>query len=122
MRQSVSWAKAAQTGSFTSLQEASDGADMLPGFDFDLIDNLHQLIVQGEEGWEDYFRATGKHHVDVFYEDLVENLDASLGSIFSACGLDKPRPVLLSDIKYQKQADAVNEEWVQRYLRELEVR
>ncbi len=117
IEQAVSWAMAAQTGRFTSLQ-ADSATNSAPQFDFTLIDSLHQLILDGERGWNDYFRTHQKKHIDVFYEDLVDNLDASIESVFAGCELEKRRRVTLDEIKYQKQADATNYEWVESYVLE----
>lgn len=113
--QAVSWAKAAQTGIFTSLQSPNNEKANLPQYDFDLIDNLHRLILEGEAGWGSYFDAIGARPNKVFYEDLLSDLDGTLNSVMLACGVTKSRPINASEIEFKKQANATNYEWVARY-------
>jgi LPS sulfotransferase NodH len=44
VRQAVSWAKAAQTGIFSSVQARDQEARQKPEFDFTFINNLHRLV------------------------------------------------------------------------------
>jgi LPS sulfotransferase NodH len=43
-----------------------------PTFDFTFIDNLYNLILEREAGWQTFFEASGVQPFKVVYEELVE--------------------------------------------------
>ena len=115
VRQAVSWAKAAQTGIFSSLQTLAKEEQQLPEYNYELVNNLHLLIQEGEIGWGSYFGDIGANAIEVFYEDLTNNLDGTLETIMSACGIIKEQTILDSEIRNIKHSDRVNDEWVAKY-------
>jgi len=115
VRQAVSWAKAAQTGIYASYQLERQKPKQKPIFDFNLLDNLHQLILEGEAGWEDYFRQSSIEPHKIYYEDLAVSLEAETFEVIELLGLTVPKGLKIDNLPIIKQADEINEEWVQKY-------
>lgn len=115
VRQAVSWAKAIQTGIYASYQIEYQKPRQKPTFDFRLIDNLLNVILQGELGWANYFRQCGVEPFKVFYEDFTASCESKTADVLRHLGLDVPSDLKIGKLALQKQADAVNEEWVVKY-------
>ena len=58
VRQAVSWAKAGLTGVYAWPKGSPPVTKEEPRFDFNFIDQLVNLILEGEAGWQAFF-ATG---------------------------------------------------------------
>ena len=115
VRQAVSWAKAGQTGIYASYQLERQEPKQKPFFDFELIDNLHHLVLEGEAGWENHFGQCSLEPYKVYYEDLVVSYESKTIEVLEFLGLAAPKEFKIEDLPVKKQADAVNEEWVQKY-------
>lgn len=115
VRQAVSWAKAVQTGIYASYEIGQRVPKQKPRFDFTFIDNLNRLVREGEVGWQTHFKKCGAKFVEVFYEDLVADLDGTLGQLLPQFGLAKSVKLGIEKLPVKKQADAINEEWIRRY-------
>src|SRR5215212_8644928 len=55
IRQAVSWAKAGQTNVYAWPKGDTPVSKREPKFDFEFIDLLYDLIVEGEAGWQSFF-------------------------------------------------------------------
>ncbi len=77
VRQAVSWAIAAQTNIYASFQLAHREPARKPEFDFQLIDNLHGLILLGERGWRGHFEKAGVQPFRVVYEELAADYEGT---------------------------------------------
>jgi len=117
VRQAVSWAKAGQTDMYAWHKGEKLKPKQEPAFDFTLIDNLHKLILEGEAGWRNFFEACGVRPVQIVYEELVEAYEKTAIGILEYLNVTLPENLVFGERQLQKQADAVNEEWVERYTR-----
>ena len=115
VRQAVSWAKAGQTDVYAWTNGEAPVAKREPTFDFDFIDLLHNLIIEGEAGWQSFFEACGVQPFKVEYEDLVEAYEATALRILDYLHVSYPRTLVFGERRLQKQADALNELWVKKY-------
>lgn len=110
--QAVSWARAEQSG-YWHPGDAEPAAG--PRFDADLVDRLVRTIDEHDARWRAWFAATGVVPHQVTYEQLVADPAGVTEAVLDHLGLALPpgwRPRPLAG----RQADAVNAEWVQRYL------
>jgi LPS sulfotransferase NodH len=114
--QAVSWAKAAQTGIYARHRGEMPVPQQEPEFDFRLINNLYGLILEGEAGWSDFFKRCGVKPFKVVYEDLVEAYEPTALNILRYLNIPYPENLLFEERKLQKQADALNEAWAERYV------
>ena len=116
VRQAVSWAKAGQTDVYAWTKGENPLPKREPFFDFEFIDRLHQLIVEGEAGWQSFFEACGVQPFRVEYEELVEAYESTALRILDYLNIPYPRNLVFGERKLQKQADDLSEAWVQRYI------
>lgn len=114
VRQAVSWAIAAQTGVFASHQGPPKKR---PRFDFEFIDNLHQLAVSWEAGWDDFFKQAGIQPFKVVYEDFVDDFEATAVALFDYLEIEPPTGFQFEKpTTIQQQATTRNREWAARYV------
>jgi len=115
VRQAVSWALAAQTGHYSS-QEAAIRAPLAePTFDLQLLDGLHRLIREADEGWDSFFAESGIEPLRLWYEYLVPNLELALAGILAWLGVPAPGRIELGGLRHQPQATTLNVEWEGRF-------
>ncbi len=117
VRQAVSWAKAGQTNMYAwHTGEPLGVPNQEPIFDFTFIDNLYNLILEGEAGWKSFFEACGVQPFKVVYEELVEAYEETALRILDYLNIRFPKDFVFSERHLQKQADALNDQWVEKYL------
>ena len=115
VRQAVSWAKSAQTGIYA----LSTGETPVPrqeaAFDFTFIDQLYNLVLAGEAGWQNFFETCGIQPFKVVYEDLVETYEQTALQILEYLQVPYPKSLVFRERRLQKQADSLNDAWVEKY-------
>jgi LPS sulfotransferase NodH len=116
VRQAVSWAKAGQTDVYAWPKGETPVPTREPTFDFEFIDQLHHLILEGEAGWQSFFEECGVQPFKVVYEELVDAYEATALRILEYLTIPYPQNLIFGARRLQKQADALNETWVQRYI------
>jgi LPS sulfotransferase NodH len=116
VRQAVSWAKAGQTDVYAWPKGEMPIPKREPTFDFEFIDQLHNLVLEGEAGWQSFFEACGVQPFRVAYEDLVEAYESTALRVLEYLHVPYPKNVVFGERRLQKQADALNEAWVQQYI------
>ncbi len=115
VRQAVSWAIAAQTNIYASSQgNIEDHLDILK-FDYKQINLLHRLVLEGEEGWYNFFQTYDIKPFKVIYEELVENYEKTSVDILDFLGIERPEKLTFSKRRLKKQATQINDEWVENY-------
>lgn len=117
VRQAVSWAKAGQTDVYGWHKGETPTPKREPTFDFGFIDQLYNLILEGEAGWRNFFEACGVQPFKVEYEELVEAYEPTALKILEYLNIPYPKGLVFGERRLQKQADALNEEWVEKYIR-----
>jgi trehalose 2-sulfotransferase len=116
LRQAVSWALAAQTGLYSSHEAASRAPTREPAFDFQLVDGFLGEIERSERGWDLFFESSASEPLQLFYEELDEDLEGTVRRALEWICVPAPAEIDLSNLRHQRQAGSLNAEWVQRYL------
>jgi LPS sulfotransferase NodH len=87
-----------------------------PTFEFEFIDRLHNLVIEGEAGWQSFFEACGVQPFKVEYEELVEAYETTALRVLDYLHVSYPKDLVFGQRRLQKQSDALNEAWVQKYI------
>ena len=87
-----------------------------PEYNFKAIDYLSQEIVFHEAAWQEYFTHYNITPFTVIYEDFVPKYEATALKIMDWLGIDYPIDIEFGPRRLMKQADAVSENWVAKYL------
>jgi LPS sulfotransferase NodH len=115
VRQAVSLARAIQTQAWWAEMEPVRD----PSYDFAAIDRLLQLVVLHEAGWQSFFAAHAITPFVVVYEDFVHRYGATALDILDFLAVPHPGDLAVPEPKLmRKQADALSEQWVERFLQE----
>ena len=115
VRQAISYWKALQTDVWCQTTEELPIPIQEPIFSFESIDSFVQGITIYERNWQHYFDRCGIQPVRVFYEELVSAYEAAAHRILRNLKIAGADPVVFAERRLKKQADAVSEEWFQRY-------
>jgi LPS sulfotransferase NodH len=116
--QAVSWERARQTDAFSSEAQKEMGNRISPPrYDAAGIADRLAEILQGERQWDEIFQRLGCSPYRLVYEDLVADYAGTIRRALQA--LDLPAPS--DDLRFQieRQADAINEEWIARFCRDI---
>jgi trehalose 2-sulfotransferase len=116
VRQAVSWAKAARTGIYARTEKSGSIPQQEPAFDFAFIDQLYNLVLEGEAGWHNFFETCAVQPFKVVYEDLVDAYEPTALQILQYLNISFPEDLVFGERRLQKQADDLNDEWVAKYL------
>jgi LPS sulfotransferase NodH len=116
VRQAVSWAKAGQTDVYAWHKGETPIPKREPTFDFEFINHLYDLILEGEAGWRSFFKACEVQPFKVEYENLVQDYEPTALGILDYLHIPHPRNLTFGERKLQQQADALNEVWVKKYI------
>lgn len=116
VRQAVSWARAAQTNVYAWHKGETPIAKQEPIFNFTLIDNLHRLVLEGEAGWQRFFDRCRVQPFRVVYEELVDAYEQTALNILDHLKIPYPSNLEFRERQLQRQANALNDAWVEMYL------
>lgn len=120
VRQAISLWRAIQTSTWRkdelSSQPAHQQRDLR--FHFGAIDHLVQQIEEHERAWQHFFDDAAIQPYRVIYEDLAANYEATTLQILRYLGIPLAEHPMFGELPLKRQADALSEEWVERY-REL---
>lgn len=114
VRQAISHEKAVQTNVWAMTDETPPFAGELH-FDFARIEAQVQLIESHEIAWQHYFAENGITPFTVIYEELVPAYEQTAIQILHELNIPTPEPLQFASRHMRRQADALSEEWVQRY-------
>jgi trehalose 2-sulfotransferase len=123
--QAVSLWKAIQSQQWRTESE-SDSDDETNGetaevqYDFEAIEHLRNELHRWDANWEDWFHATGREPIRVFYDEFTVSRAATIGRVLDALGIDPPAPEGKKPMK--RQADDLSSDWVVRFRAEREQR
>jgi LPS sulfotransferase NodH len=115
VRQAVSWARAGQTGHYSSAESQARPALREPRFDLAFLDELFRLIGEGTAGWNQYFREGGAAPLVLTYEELTHDLSGVVRRVLDWLDVPPSRALDLSTLTMRKQADSLSNEWAERY-------
>jgi LPS sulfotransferase NodH len=111
--QAVSLWKALQTQQWRNEDELSRG-DFSAEYDYRALKHLVNELHFWDARWEDWFHATGREPVRVFYEEFVDTRAVTVGRVLDALGIN-PREPEGHTGPMMRQADDVSEDWVSRF-------
>jgi LPS sulfotransferase NodH len=114
IRQAVSLWKALQTQ-----QWRKDSDEDIEGqglrFSFAAVDHLKLRIEEHNAAWQEFFDGCGVEHMEVLYEDLVEDYEGTVLWLLDGIGVSIPEDFAVVGPKMRRQADELSEEWVRLY-------
>jgi len=123
VRQCVSWLKAAQTGEWMRDVISNGNYNIKPRYDYGAIERLVNECVMREAAYQEIFDEVEIHPLTIVYEDMIEDIEGTVRRIIQYLELEMVLPIAKAeDIGMVRQADATNEEWVQRYREELQLK
>ena len=115
IRQAVSLAIAAQTRRWRKFNSSRTGGPQAQ-YRFYHIVRLLAAIQKSNADWMDFLRANHVQYYEIVYEDLLHDYEATLRKFFTAIG--RPDAPIVAP-RLVKQADALSEEYVQRFLEDF---
>lgn len=109
VRQGISWWRADVTDQW-GLRPGQEAAQ--PALDVERAVRLVQLAQWCEDGWRQWFAATGIQPCEVFYEDLARDRLAVVNRVLGFLRLPQLDAADLPPVHYRKQADSLTERYV----------
>lgn len=113
LAQAVSFWKAMASGKWVDEQWAAAE----PTFDADRIAGRVRRIEEHNAAWRGWFAANSVEPLGVTYEELAADPASTARRVLEHAGVDVPAGLDVEP-RTERQADAVNDEWIRRY-REL---
>ena len=109
IRQGVSWWRAAVTDEWAL---TPDQKPEQPELDVEQIVPLVRLAEQCENGWRQWFAATGIEAYEVVYEELARDRFGTVNNVLDFLDLRQLTRNDMPPVRYRKQADALSEHYV----------
>jgi trehalose 2-sulfotransferase len=113
VRQAVSWVRALQTGSWSTVLGPEQAQAV---FDPEDIERKIGRLEKEEAAWERLFERYGISPFQLTYERLVEAPEDTTRAVLDFLGVELPAGFRFDPPLMQRQADELSEEWVARYL------
>lgn len=118
IRLAVSWWKAIQSGEWhVPRSESRNPVDLSDKYSFDAINHLYNECSMREAGIQEFFAEGSITPLNIFYEDFIQNYEQTVRTILDYLGLDS-KSAAIAPPALTKLADAVSEEWAQRFREE----
>ena len=118
IRLAVSWWRAIQSGEWhLSADEQRKPIDLSNAYSYDAIHHLYNECSMREAGIQEFFTEGSIAPLNIFYEDFVQEYEKTVRTILDYLELDS-RSIAIAPPALTKTADAVYEEWVQRFREE----
>lgn len=116
VRQAVSWMRAAQEGVWIVSDTEPPAPTGEPEYDHYFIANLIGLLEEGERGWRELFGELDVIPHEVVYEELVaeDGYEPAVRGVLRH--LDVDVTVDIPAPRTTRQADELNDAWVERFL------
>ena len=116
LRQAISWVRALQTLKWATHDNPRPRPEV---FDADHITQQLVRIDREEEIWESMFLEWGIEPHRVVYEEFVAEQEQNVRDVLGILGVDAPGVLDLPAPVLGRQADALSDEWTERYLAEI---
>ena len=118
IRLAVSWWKAIQSGEWHRQKGAKPAeADLANAYSFEAINHLLVESVFREAGIQSFFAEVGIQPLTIVYEDFIADYTGTVQSVLAYLGLDWHN-IQIGKPETTKLADALSDEWVQRFRQE----
>jgi trehalose 2-sulfotransferase len=108
VRQGISWWRADVTNQW-ALRPGQDAGQPPP--DVEQMVQLVRFAQRCEDGWRQWFAATGIQPCEVFYEDLSRDRLAVANAVLEFVCLPRPDAGDLPPVRYRKQADSLTDRY-----------
>lgn len=116
LRQAISKARAMQTDQWVGGGEETVAHEQV--FDPQLIAHCLLSATRSEEIWAEFFQRNEIEPLAITYEDLCADYPATVARVLDFLRIRPPRRFTLGPPRTVRQADAITEEWVDRWRRE----
>jgi trehalose 2-sulfotransferase len=113
VRHGISWWRAAVTDQW-ALRPGQQAEQPAP--DVEEIVQFVRLAQQWEDGWRQWFAATGIHPHKILYEDLAGDRLAVANGVLEFLHLPQLDAKTLPPVRYRQQADSLTERYVHLVL------
>lgn len=121
VRQAISNVRARQTQEWWFRDTSTTGTSgVAPTYNFTMIDQTVQQFVVQEARWAQFFADAAITPFTVVYEDLVLRYEETVRDVLAWLTIAGARSLGLPEPGMKKQADALSEAWVERYLKQKE--
>ena len=118
VRLAVSWWKAIQSKQWHLLSgELTQAVDLSESYSYDAINHLYNECSMREAGIQELFSEGGIVPLNIFYEDFAQQYERTVRTVLEYLEID-PKTVTIPAPSLAKTADAISEEWVQRFRTE----
>lgn len=118
VRLTVSWWRAIQSSEWhVPTDQTRASVDLSDKYSFDAINHLYNECSMREAGIQEFFAEGSITQLNIFYEDFIQNYEATVRTILDYLDLDS-KSASIAPPALTKLADAVTEEWVQRFRAE----
>jgi LPS sulfotransferase NodH len=115
VRQAVSLWKAIQSSAWSHEGPRRARASREMVFHLAAVEHLVARMVAQEEAWDHYFTENGLQPCRVVYEELTASCEQTTRQVLGYLGIPVPEDFSITQSRMKRQADAVSEDWVQRY-------
>jgi len=115
LRQAISKARAMQTDNWVVRPLQGDAPE--PIFDPELIAHCLLSAQRAEETWADFFQRNEIEPLAITYENLCADYAGTVARVLDFLRIRPPREFVLGPPRTTRQADALTEDWVERYTR-----
>jgi trehalose 2-sulfotransferase len=118
VRLAVSWWKAIQSQRWHLLPGAfPQTVDLTEAYSFDAINHLYCECAMREAGIQEIFSEGNIAPLTIVYEDFIQEYEKTVRKVLNFLDLDAIR-IEIPPPHFVPTADALSEEWVQRFRRE----
>ncbi len=120
VRLAVSWWKAIKTEEWHRVSGAPPkSVDLSQVYSFDAIHQLYRECSMREAGIQEFFSEGNIVPLTIVYEDFVQEYEMTVRKVLEFLGLDISH-VDISPPALGRTADAISEEWIQRFRAEIQ--
>ena len=117
VKQAISWWKAAQNNRYhTTNDTPMPDADL--EYNFDAISHLLNELIMEESAHQEFLDIMGTTPLTLVYEDFIQDMPSTLQRIFKFLTIEDDYE--FHEPQLYKMADALTDEWAQRYREELQ--
>jgi trehalose 2-sulfotransferase len=117
VRQAISYYRAARTDVWFDMEGHAPPPNAAPPpYDPAAIRRCETELADFDARWRDYFAGLNLDPLRVYYEDLAAQYEKTIRDVLGYIGVGGAPEVKIGPPRFRKQADAVTEEWVARYL------
>ena len=119
VRLAVSWWKAIKSGEWHRKQgQAPTGNDVADDYSFDAINHLLIESALREAGIQEFLSEKGIVPMTIVYEDFIRDYEGTVRGVLEYLDLPGHRDAIIEPPYFDKLADELSEQWVQRFRQE----